>query len=102
MLNSFLQLLEQDESGGLIVAATNHPELLDPALYRRFDDVIRYELPDDIIATRILKMRLGSFDTQQIDWNSAIKAAAGMSQSELARAADDAAKRAVLAECYAR
>ena len=98
VLNSFLQLLEQDESDGLIIAATNHPELLDPALYRRFDDVIRYELPNDMIATRIIKMRLASFDIQQIDWKSAIKAAAGMSQSELARAADDAAKRAVLAD----
>jgi ATP-dependent 26S proteasome regulatory subunit len=51
-----------------------------------------------MIATRIIKMRLASFEIQQIDWNSAIKAAAGMSQSELTRAADDAAKRAVLAE----
>ena len=40
VLNSFLQFLEQDESGSLIIAATNHPELLDSALHRRFDDVI--------------------------------------------------------------
>lgn len=98
MLNSFLQLLEQDDSDGLIIAATNHPELLDPALYRRFDDVIRYELPDNMTGTRILKMRLASFDIRQIDWNAAVKTATGMSQSELARAADDAAKRAVIAD----
>lgn len=98
VLNSFLQLLENDESGGLIIAATNHPELLDPALFRRFDDVIRYELPNDMIATRILKMRLASFDIREIDWNSTMKAASGMSQSDLVRAADEAAKRAVLAE----
>lgn len=98
VLNSFLQLLENDESGGLIIAATNHAELLDPALFRRFDDVIRYELPDDMIATRILRMRLASFDVREIDWDSTIKAASGMSQSDLARAADEAAKRAVLAE----
>ena len=42
VLNSFLQFLEQDESQGVIVAATNHPELLDKALFRRFDDVIEY------------------------------------------------------------
>ncbi|MCY7264580.1 ATP-binding protein, partial [Pseudomonas protegens] len=30
VLNSFLQFLEEDESDGLVVAATNHPELLDP------------------------------------------------------------------------
>lgn len=98
VLNSFLQLLENDDSDGLIIAATNHPELLDPALFRRFDDVIRYHLPDDMVATRILKTRLASFDTNEISWDSAVTAAAGMSQSELVRAADEAAKRAVLAE----
>lgn len=98
VLNSFLQLLEKDDSDGLIIAATNHPELLDPALFRRFDDVIQYALPDDKIATRILKNRLASFDTERIDWEAEAKATEGMSQSELARVADECAKRAVLAE----
>src|SRR5208337_5606310 len=57
VLNSFLQFLEQDESDSLIIAATNHPELLDPALHRRFDDVIEYALPDPDVARRILKNR---------------------------------------------
>ena len=98
VLNSFLQLLEKDDSDGLIIAATNHPELLDPALFRRFDDVIKYALPDHTIVMRVLKTRLASFDIQKIDWESVVTAAEGMSQSELARAADDAAKRAVLTE----
>jgi SpoVK/Ycf46/Vps4 family AAA+-type ATPase len=98
VLNSFLQLLEKDDSDGLIIAATNHPELLDPALFRRFDDVIRYSLPDDRIAVRILKTRLASFDIERIDWDAIAKAAKGMSQSELARVAEESAKRAVLAE----
>ena len=62
-------MLEKDDSDGLIIAATNHPELLDPALFRRFDDVIRYALPEDKIATRILKNRLPFFDTDKIDWS---------------------------------
>jgi SpoVK/Ycf46/Vps4 family AAA+-type ATPase len=40
VLNSFLQFLENDDSDSLIVAATNNPQLLDAALFRRFDDVI--------------------------------------------------------------
>jgi SpoVK/Ycf46/Vps4 family AAA+-type ATPase len=98
VLNSFLQFLESDDSEGLVIAATNHPELLDPALFRRFDDVISYSLPDEVIAVRILKIRLSSFNMEKIDWKGVVKTAGGMSQSELARAADDAAKRAVLAE----
>lgn len=45
VLNSFLQFLEADESDSLILAATNNENVLDPALFRRFDDVIRYMLP---------------------------------------------------------
>jgi SpoVK/Ycf46/Vps4 family AAA+-type ATPase len=98
VLNSFLQFLEQDESDSLIIAATNHPELLDPALHRRFDDVIEYRLPDPSIARGILESRLSTFRTSGIDWEAAVAAGAGLSQAELSRAAEDAAKYAVLAE----
>lgn len=45
MLNSFLQILEEDASDSVIVAATNHPALLDNALFRRFDTVMDFALP---------------------------------------------------------
>ena len=96
VLNSFLQFLENDHSESLIIAATNHPELLDPALFRRFDDVIRYELPDHIVAEEILRTHLSMFDTSSIDWRDAVRRAEGLSQGELSRAADEAAKRAIL------
>ncbi len=46
ILNSFLQMVEETKSNSLILAATNHPQILDNALFRRFDDVLMYELPD--------------------------------------------------------
>lgn len=96
VLNSFLQFLEEDDSEGLVVAATNHPELLDPALFRRFDDVIEYALPTNEVAERILQARLSSFDTRGLDWKAAVTGGGGLSQAELSRAAADAAKLAVL------
>jgi SpoVK/Ycf46/Vps4 family AAA+-type ATPase len=96
VLNSFLQFLEQDESSSLVIAATNHPELLDPALFRRFDDVIEYSLPEPEVAHRIVEARLATFDTAALDWSAVTDAAAGLSQAEIARAADEAAKSAVL------
>lgn len=96
VLNSFLQFLENDDSDSLIVAATNHPELLDPALFRRFDDVLRYELPDANVAQSILEARLSLFDTSEIDWEDISAKSPGLSQGELSRAADEAAKRAIL------
>lgn len=96
VLNSFLQFLEADDSDSLIIAATNHPELLDTALYRRLDDVIEYSLPDSKIAQRILENRLSTFKTKDIDWPAAVAVGAGLSQAEFALAAEDAAKRALL------
>ena len=96
VLNSFLQLLENDDSDGLIIAATNHPELLDPALFRRFDDVIEYEVPTSDIAKGILTRRLAAFDTKGMNWDRAVKTTEGLSQADLSRIADEAAKRSIL------
>ncbi len=96
VLNSFLQFLEQDESLGLVIAATNHPELLDKALFRRFDDVIEYALPDPELAKKLLHARLDRFDTRGVNWKEAAEQAIGLSQAEIVRAADDAAKAILL------
>ena len=45
VLNTFLQLLEQDNSNSIIIAETNNYSELDYALFRRFDDIIEYSLP---------------------------------------------------------
>lgn len=58
VLNSFLQFIERDHSDSLIIAATNNLELLDQALFRRFDDVIHYQLPTDNEKIQLLKNRL--------------------------------------------
>jgi SpoVK/Ycf46/Vps4 family AAA+-type ATPase len=96
VLNSFLQLLEKDSSQSLIVAATNHPELLDRALFRRFDDVIEYNLPDAKLAEEILRRKLAIFQTNDIDWPRILPETEGLSQAELVRASEEAAKKAVL------
>lgn len=98
VLNSFLQLLDKDDSRGLIIAATNHPDLLDPALFRRFDDVIEYELPDHSTTWNMFSNRLGAFDTSKIHWPEVLEKAKGLSQADVVRASDEAAKQAVLTQ----
>ncbi|SFE91513.1 ATPase family associated with various cellular activities (AAA) [Chitinophaga sp. CF118] len=46
VLNSFLLEIEKDQSDSIIVAATNLPQALDTALLRRFDDIIKFSLPN--------------------------------------------------------
>lgn len=96
VLNSFLQFLEQDDSHGLIIAATNHPELLDKALFRRFDDIIEYAVPDTSLIERLLRARLDRFDTRGLNWEAAVRVADGLPQAEIVRAGDDAAKAILL------
>lgn len=96
VLNSFLQFLENDDGPSLVIAATNHPELLDRALFRRFDDVITYDLPTSEIARGILENRLATFVLKTVEWSEVLGSTTGLSQAEIARAADEAAKGAVL------
>jgi SpoVK/Ycf46/Vps4 family AAA+-type ATPase len=96
VVNSFLQFLESDDSDSLILAATNHQESLDPALFRRFDDVIRYGPPDATQVEQLAKNRLNTFDLRTVNWDEVRSAAAGLSCAEVARACLEAAKAAVL------
>src|SRR5258708_352116 len=98
VLNSFLQLIEQDESTSLIVAATNHPEILDYAAFRRFDDVIEYELPGPLQIAETLGVRVGGLADRDVDWDALAEAAGGLSYADITRAADEAVKEAIIAE----
>lgn len=96
VLNSFLQFLEDDPSDSLIVAATNHAQLLDPAMFRRFDTVLTFPLPDSGLVAAIVKNRLSTFRTGNLSWKRVEAAAQGLSHAEIALAAENAAKRTIL------
>lgn len=98
VLNSFLKFLEADTSDSLLVAATNHPGLLDRALFRRFDLRVDFPLPEAATAERLLRGRLAILDTARLNWPRVLEAARGLSHGELSRAAEQAAKNAVLRE----
>lgn len=95
-LNMFLQLIEQDASESLIVAATNHGDSLDTALFRRFDDVIRYGAPDSAQIEQLLRNNLALLEEPHMDYGSLIVAAEGLSHADIARACRDSMKDAVL------
>ncbi len=96
ILNSFLQMIEQDDSDSIILAATNHPDILDYALFRRFDDVVEYSLPDLPLITTLLKNRLSSFKTSQIQWKDISNEASGLSYADIGKACEDAIKNAII------
>jgi len=97
ILNSFLQMIEQDASHSLIVAATNHPDILDHALFRRFDDVLHYELPDEGDIASVLRSRLRKVTTKGVSWKRLAGQGVGLSYAEVTRAADETLKEALIA-----
>lgn len=98
VLNSFLQFLEQGDSPSVIVAATNHPQLLDRAVFRRFGIVIDYPLPTVEIARNLIRSRLESVTADRLDWKRLDEAARGLSHAEIVMATSQAAKDAILSD----
>ncbi len=96
ILNTFLQMLERENSESIIIAATNNPEVLDVALRRRFDDVIGYDLPDDAQIRRLLKARINGFMNQSIDTDKVLSLLRGRSHAEICLICADAVKDAIL------
>lgn len=96
VLNSFLQFLEEDESWSVIIAATNHPSLLDNALFRRFDTVMEFALPDSEGVRAVIANSLAGFQTSNLTWKRVLAAAEGLSHAEIVTASENAAKRTVL------
>jgi SpoVK/Ycf46/Vps4 family AAA+-type ATPase len=96
VLNSFLQMIEQDQSNSLIIAATNHPDVLDNALFRRFDDVIEYHLPTPSQTVHLIRSRLSSFATKPFKKEGLADQSEGLSYAEICRAVDDAIKDAIM------
>jgi SpoVK/Ycf46/Vps4 family AAA+-type ATPase len=97
ILNTFLLFLDDTQPESLVVAATNHRAILDTALFRRFDMVIAYTLPQPPEAVDVLRRRLAAVNTSAVSWNEVAGHVNDLSQAELVRAAESAAKRAILA-----
>lgn len=95
-LNMFLQLIEQDNSDSLILAATNHGKDLDLALFRRFDDVIEYSTPDLKQIEVLLKNRLAAFAPKRFSFAKVAEYGMGASHADIVKACQDAMKDAVL------
>lgn len=98
ILNSFLQMIEQDDSNSVIVCATNHAQILDYALFRRFDDVIQYQLLGQEEIVSLFRSRLKPYVAKDFPWAELAKKADGLSSAEVTLAAQDAIKELLIHE----
>ena len=67
VVNSLLQFIEDDQSDSLIVAATNHDQMLDSAIFRRFDEVVVFGSPSKDEVRALVRRKLVNIDADQLD-----------------------------------
>ena len=97
IVNTLLQLMEEYDASGMLVAATNLDELLDPALFRRFDDVFELHQPGRVEIIQLLKMTLSAMNLDRhVCWESLADLLIGSSAAMIVKIAQSAAKEVIL------
>jgi SpoVK/Ycf46/Vps4 family AAA+-type ATPase len=95
VVNSLLLFIDRIRPAGFLIAATNMDAALDPAVWRRFDDVIWFDNPDDKMVRRFLAMKLRNVRTS-FDATLFTPELVGYSYAELERICFQAMKAAVM------
>jgi SpoVK/Ycf46/Vps4 family AAA+-type ATPase len=96
LLNSFLTFIEGLTSNSLVIAATNHGDRLDKALYRRFDDLIEFGLPKNDQVWETIQTRLSGVAHARLKKATLLKASRALSYAEITRACEEAVKEMLL------
>jgi len=96
VVNSFLQLLDSFCAPSILIAATNHEHLLDPALWRRFDEILVFPRPSVHEIRSLLRMKLKNFPRSGLDLKAAASRLKGMSHADVERVCFDAIKASIL------
>jgi SpoVK/Ycf46/Vps4 family AAA+-type ATPase len=96
VVTAFLQMLDAFRGSSLMLAATNHEQLLDPALWRRFDEVLEFPHPTVHQTRLLLRRRLRAVPTEGVDVEAAASKLKGRPHSAAEKVCWDAARYAVL------
>jgi SpoVK/Ycf46/Vps4 family AAA+-type ATPase len=98
IVNTLLQLMEDYDAPGLLIATTNIEKSLDQALFRRFDDVFRVPLPGKNEIKKLLRMTLSGVElANDVKWSELVDCLTGLSAALVVKAAQSAAKASILA-----
>jgi SpoVK/Ycf46/Vps4 family AAA+-type ATPase len=97
VVTAFLQLLDEFPGRSLILAASNHPALMDDAVWRRFDEVLEFSLPTQAEIAQVAQMKLRS-TRHRFPLRDLARSMKGFSHAEVEIVCLDALRRSVLEE----
>ena len=97
VVNNLIQMIDNFHGDAIIIAATNHEQLLDPAIWRRFDDVLHFDLPDAERRKLIFEKYLHNYP----GWNALnlddfVNITNGFSPADIARACEEALRLSIV------
>jgi SpoVK/Ycf46/Vps4 family AAA+-type ATPase len=96
LVNSLLQLIDNAKSSNVYIAATNHDELLDSAVWRRFDEVLLFGKPNPELRLGLMKQYLSSIRYPGVDLNLFVNRLENTTGADIARICSNAIKATVL------
>lgn len=96
VVNSFLQLLDNFRGQSLVIAATNFEQSIDHAIWRRFDEVVHFPLPNTLDCRHFINMQLTSFSIQAKSLETLVESTKGASYADLERLCADMKKSCIL------
>lgn len=99
VINSFLQMLDGYRGDAFMIAATNHQGLLDPALWRRFDEVVLFDLPKPKDIERMIEVNLCQFGWgERIKPRDVARRLSGMTHADVERICVESIKASILSD----
>ncbi|MCI5145660.1 MAG: ATP-binding protein [Candidatus Electrothrix sp. AR3] len=97
VVNNFLQMLDNFKGDSIIFAATNHQNMLDSAIWRRFDAVIDYTLPNEAMRRQLFELYLRPIKRdKQLQLDDVAKISQGLSPSDIRMIAVEAMKSSII------
>jgi len=96
VVTAFLQMMDSDEGPSVVIAATNHEKLIDPALIRRFDEILQFEMPSLPEILKVMKLRFQAYRLPDSFFKGPLEAAEGLSFADVVRAASSALRSMIL------
>lgn len=97
VVNNFMQMMDNYGGRSLLIAATNHQHLLDTAIWRRFDDILFFDMPDTYRREQLFNKYLRVLKrSRDLDISKLAKITEGFSPADIAQTCEEALRRIIL------
>ena len=97
IVNNFMQMLDSYDGNSILIAATNHPQLLDLAIWRRFDEILEFKIPTATQRDALFKKYLGVLKKMDnVNVKELVKKTTNYSASDIAVICEDALRKCII------